>query len=100
MARIRSILTKNYGSVLIVWVGSFQAEIRRPVYGLTTQLETYSVWRIQIHEFVQMLRDVRTARSWRARATKSPERGCCLIVLTAGRAAGDNGPRTPARLVP
>jgi sterol desaturase/sphingolipid hydroxylase (fatty acid hydroxylase superfamily) len=64
-------LDKNYGSVLIVWdrlFRSFQPEIRRPVYGLTKQLETHSVWWIQVHEFVQMVRDVRAARSWHARA--------------------------------
>ncbi|MEU4656342.1 sterol desaturase family protein [Streptomyces sp. NPDC023723] len=64
-------LDKNYGSILIVWdrmFGTFQPELHRPTYGLTKPVTTHSVWRIQLHEFVQMFRDVRNATSWHDRA--------------------------------
>ncbi|WP_370415306.1 sterol desaturase family protein [Streptomyces fradiae] len=64
-------LDKNYGSILIIWdrmFGTFQPELHRPTYGLTKQLETHSVWRIQWHEFARMIQDIRRARSWRDRA--------------------------------
>ncbi|MFK4099084.1 sterol desaturase family protein [Streptomyces sp. NPDC019531] len=63
-------LDKNYGSILIVWdrlFGTFQPELHRPTYGLTKPVDTHSVWRIQVHEFAQMFRDVRGATSWRDR---------------------------------
>ncbi|ORT59106.1 C-5 sterol desaturase [Streptomyces sp. CB03238] len=64
-------LDKNYGSMLIIWdrmFGTFQPELHRPTYGLTKQLTTHSIWRIQVHEFAQMFRDIRGASSWRDRA--------------------------------
>ncbi|MCX4763952.1 sterol desaturase family protein [Streptomyces sp. NBC_01275] len=63
-------LDKNYGSILIIWdrlFGTFQPELHRPTYGLTTPLSSNSVWHIQIHEFAKMFRDVRRAGSWRHR---------------------------------
>jgi len=64
-------LDKNYGSALIIWdrmFGSFQPELHRPTYGLTKQISTHSVWRIQVNEFALMLRDLRQATNWRQRA--------------------------------
>ncbi|GGW18024.1 sterol desaturase family protein [Streptomyces capoamus] len=61
-------LDKNFGSILIIWdriFGTFQPELHRPTYGLTKQLETYSIWKIQLHEFATMVRDVRGARTLR-----------------------------------
>ncbi|UQU63858.1 sterol desaturase family protein [Couchioplanes caeruleus] len=63
-------LDKNYASTMIIWdrmFGTFQPEIRRPTYGLTTQINTHSIWRIQVHEFAAMIRDVRRARTFRHR---------------------------------
>ncbi|MFI2641570.1 sterol desaturase family protein [Streptomyces sp. NPDC018610] len=64
-------LDKNYGSMLIVWdrlFGTFQPELHRPTYGLTKQISTHSLWRIQVHEFVAMFRDIRGAATWRQKA--------------------------------
>lgn len=61
-------LDKNFGSILILWdrvFGTFQPEVQRPTYGLTKQLETFSIWKIQVHEFGNMIRDVRAARTLR-----------------------------------
>ena len=63
-------LDKNYGGILIVWdrmFGTFTREEQRPTYGLTHQVDTYNVLRLQYGDYLQMARDVRNARTWRAR---------------------------------
>jgi sterol desaturase/sphingolipid hydroxylase (fatty acid hydroxylase superfamily) len=63
-------LDKNYGGILIVWdrlFGSFEPEVRRVKYGLTKNINTYNPLRIAYHEFFDIARDVRTARSMRDR---------------------------------
>ena len=65
-------LDKNYGGIFILWdrlFGSFQAETTRPHYGLTKQVDTYNIWKLQTYEYVAIARDVRAAR--RAGATGS-----------------------------
>ena len=60
-------LDRNYGGILIVWdklFGTFEPEVRRVKYGLTKNLATYHPLRIGYHEFVDLARDVRHARSW------------------------------------
>ncbi|MEU6731843.1 sterol desaturase family protein [Streptomyces physcomitrii] len=61
-------LDKNYGGILIVWdrlLGTFQEELHRPTYGLTTPVGTYNVIRLQYHEYGSMIADVRRARRLR-----------------------------------
>ena len=61
-------LDKNYGGILIVWdrmFGSYQDELFRPHYGLTTQVETFNIWTLQTHEYVKIARAVRSARGLR-----------------------------------
>ncbi len=63
-------LDKNYGGIFIIWdrlFGTFQAEDVAPVYGLTTNIESYNPVVIAFHEFAAAARDVWQARSWRAR---------------------------------
>lgn len=63
-------LDRNYGGILIVWdrlFGTFRAESRRPTYGLVHPVDTYDLWRLQIHEYAAIWRDVRAARCWRDR---------------------------------
>jgi sterol desaturase/sphingolipid hydroxylase (fatty acid hydroxylase superfamily) len=83
-------LDRNYGGVLIIWdrlFGTFQPELHRPMYGLTTPVGTYNVFRLQFHEYAAILRDVRAARGardrlgyifgppgWRPRTTTQLER--------------------------
>ena len=48
-------LDKNYGGILIIWdrlFRSFQPETFRPHYGLTKQVDTYNIWKLQTHEYV------------------------------------------------
>ncbi len=63
-------LDKNYGGILIVWdrlFGTFEAE-RAPVeYGLTKNIDTFSVWAIAFHEYAALGRDLRSAAAWRER---------------------------------
>ena len=61
---------RNYGGILIIWdrlFGTFQPEIFRPHYGLTTPVQTFNIWKLQTHEYVAIAGDVRAARSWRDR---------------------------------
>ncbi|BBX74377.1 sterol desaturase family protein [Mycobacterium shinjukuense] len=63
-------LNKNYGGILIVWdrlFGSY-AEEREPVsFGLTKNIDTHNPIKLNYHEFVTMLGDIRRSRTWRAR---------------------------------
>ena len=63
-------LDRNYGGILIVWdrlFGSFQAELHRPTYGLTTPVGTHHPVRLQTREYAAMLRDVRRSPRLRDR---------------------------------
>lgn len=63
-------LDKNYGGILIVWdklFGTFEPEVRRVKYGLTKNIKTFNPVRIGYHEFTDIARDVRAAKSWRDR---------------------------------
>ena len=63
-------LDRNYGGIFIIWdrlFGSFQAETTRPHYGLTKQVDTYNIWKLQTCEYVAIARDVRRATRWRDR---------------------------------
>ena len=63
-------LDKNYGGILIIWdrlFGSFQAELFRPHYGLTKQVDTFNIWKLQTREYVAIARDWRSANRLRDR---------------------------------
>jgi sterol desaturase/sphingolipid hydroxylase (fatty acid hydroxylase superfamily) len=64
-------LDRNHAGILIVWdrlFGTYEPEGERVRYGLTTNLQTHNVVHVAFHEFRDIWRDVRTARSWRDRA--------------------------------
>ncbi len=66
----RDYLDKNYAGILIVWdrlFGSYAEETHRPTYGLTKNVDTFNPFRLQYHEYGAIARDVRAARTWRAR---------------------------------
>ena len=63
-------LDRNYAGILIVWdrlFGSFQGEEEPVRYGLTKNIETFNPTRVAFHEWIDIGRDVRRARSWRDR---------------------------------
>ncbi len=63
-------LDKNYAGILILWdklFGTFEPEVRRVKYGLTKNIDTFNPVRIGYHEFIDIARDVRQARGFKAR---------------------------------
>jgi sterol desaturase/sphingolipid hydroxylase (fatty acid hydroxylase superfamily) len=62
----------NYGGVLIVFdrlFGTFRREREElpPRYGLVKPLHSYNPVRIALHAWIQMLRDLKSARGWKQR---------------------------------
>lgn len=54
-------IDKNYAGVLIVWdrlFGTFEPEVEKPVYGLTSNVDSFNPVRIAFHEWRDMVRDV------------------------------------------
>jgi sterol desaturase/sphingolipid hydroxylase (fatty acid hydroxylase superfamily) len=61
-------LDRNYAGILIVWdrmFGSYAEETHHPTYGLTKNIDSYNPFKLQYHEYANIVRDVRAARSWR-----------------------------------
>ncbi|MFT6331679.1 MAG: sterol desaturase/sphingolipid hydroxylase (fatty acid hydroxylase superfamily) [Bermanella sp.] len=59
-------IDKNYGGILIIWdrlFGTYQAENEKPIYGLTTQLESSNPLTINFGEFRTIYKDVIHAES-------------------------------------
>ncbi len=64
-------LDRNYAGILIIWdrmFGTFAGEEERVRYGLTKNIRTYKPTEVAFHEYRAIIRDVRAARGWRARA--------------------------------
>jgi sterol desaturase/sphingolipid hydroxylase (fatty acid hydroxylase superfamily) len=54
-------LDKNYAGIFIIWdrlFGTFEPERETVRYGLTKNLDTHNWFKIQIHEFADIVRDV------------------------------------------
>ncbi|WP_375486671.1 sterol desaturase family protein [uncultured Jatrophihabitans sp.] len=63
-------LDRNYAGILILWdrlFRSYAEETHRPRYGLTKNIDSHNLLRLQYHEYGAIARDVRAARSWRER---------------------------------
>lgn len=61
-------LDKNYGALLIIWdrmFGTFQKELHRPTYGLTTPIETINPVGVHLFEYKGILKDLRKARNFK-----------------------------------
>lgn len=61
-------IDRNHAGILIIWdrmFGTFEPETEKVHYGLTKNLTTHHPVRIQFHEFADILRDVRAARTFR-----------------------------------
>ncbi len=59
-------IDKNYGNLLIIWdrmFGTFEPEIEAVVYGLVNDIKTNNPFKITFHIWIQMFRDLRTAKS-------------------------------------
>lgn len=54
-------IDKNYGGVIILfdrWFGTFEPEVEPEVYGIPRQVHSYNVLTLNLHEFLDMWRDV------------------------------------------
>jgi len=63
-------LDRNYAGILIIWdriFGSFEPEVERVHYGLTTNIETFHPVKVAYGEFASIWRDVKGAGNWRHR---------------------------------
>jgi sterol desaturase/sphingolipid hydroxylase (fatty acid hydroxylase superfamily) len=63
-------LDRNHGAALIIWdklFGTFEHEDSKepPVYGLTKNIHTYNPVRIALHEWCDIVRDIRRSQNWR-----------------------------------
>lgn len=63
-------LDRNHAGVLIIWdkfFGTFSAEKEneKPVYGLTSNIETYNPFLVATHEYSAIIKDVMRAKSWK-----------------------------------
>lgn len=65
-------LDKNYGSTFIIWdriFGTFQPEEERPTYGITTDIKKpYNPVYLVFHEWMDIAKDIKKARTWKDRA--------------------------------
>ncbi|HYH57167.1 MAG TPA: sterol desaturase family protein, partial [Anseongella sp.] len=61
-------LDKNYGSTFIIWdrmFGTFMEERERPTYGITKPVKSYNPIYLVFHEWADIVRDMRKARSFK-----------------------------------
>lgn len=59
-------LDKNFGALLSIWdrmFGTFQEEVHKPKYGLTRQIETINPVKVHLHEYINIYKDLKGARS-------------------------------------
>lgn len=61
-------LDRNHAGILIIWdrlFGTFVEEKERPTYGLTKNIDSYNPLVIAFHEWRDLFRDLRSAKSFR-----------------------------------
>lgn len=60
-------IDKNYGGILMIWdrlFGTYQAEIEKPYYGLTSNIGTSNPLKINVMGYLGMIADWRRSRNW------------------------------------
>ena len=60
-------LDRNYGAILSIWdrmFGTFQEELHRPTYGLTTPIETINPVKVHAFEYVNIWNDLKKAKGF------------------------------------
>jgi sterol desaturase/sphingolipid hydroxylase (fatty acid hydroxylase superfamily) len=63
-------IDRNHAGILIIWdrwFGSFEPEREPCIYGLTSNIDTFNPLRIAFHEWIDIWRDLRQARSLRSK---------------------------------
>ena len=59
-------LDRNHAGIFIIWdrlFGTFEKEVETPIYGLTTNINTYNIFKVAFHEWIAMLSDVFTSKT-------------------------------------
>ncbi len=59
-------IDRNYGSTFIIWdrlFNTFEPEMEKPVYGLTSQIKSYNPFYLVFHEWIDMVKDLRHCSS-------------------------------------
>ncbi len=57
-------LDRNHAGILIIWdkfFGTFEPEVEKPIYGLTTNINSYNPIKIAFHEWIDLFKDVLTS---------------------------------------
>ncbi len=60
-------LDKNHGGIFIIWdriFGSYAEETEEPLYGLTKPVNTFNPITVNIHVYVELLKNLKAARSF------------------------------------
>jgi len=71
--RNKRYIDRNHAGILIIWdkmFGTFtpeQRDVEPVVYGLTTNVESYSLWTVSTHEYRDMFREIAQSTNWRDR---------------------------------
>ncbi|MEQ1702671.1 MAG: sterol desaturase family protein, partial [Ilumatobacteraceae bacterium] len=70
--RNKRYIDRNHAGIFIIWdrlFGTFEREdpAEPVVYGLTKNVESYSLWKVSTHEYADMFRDVARSTNWRDR---------------------------------
>lgn len=63
-------LDKNYAGILVIWdrmFGTYEPEVEKVRYGLTTPIETSNPVRIGLHEIIELYRDLRARKGLRTK---------------------------------
>lgn len=58
-------LDKNYGSTLIIWdriFGTFEPEVEKPIYGITTPVNSYNPVYLVFHDVIDLAKELWTVR--------------------------------------
>ena len=58
-------LDRNHAGILIIWdkfFGTFESEIEKPHYGLTTNINTFNPFKIAFHEWIDLFKDAFTSK--------------------------------------
>lgn len=59
-------LDKNYGAIFSIWdrmFGTYQEELHKPTYGLTTQIDTINPVKVHAYEYINIYHDLKRAKN-------------------------------------
>ena len=59
-------LDRNHAGILIIWdrmFGTFEPEVEKPIYGLTSNIKTYNPIRVAFHEWIAMISDIFSSKT-------------------------------------